>query len=158
MSNPQDPSGTGKASSTSTSGSSTSGSSTSGSSTSTSPSSTSTSSATAALQAAAAASTTSDQQKQRDAVLACLLQGLATIGINAQASSVIVFSAINSDALCATLAHSIEICLAQKGYNIQALTVPFQQLRANGTQVSVDALVTALVSISEPISGTGGAA
>src|SRR5215212_4661662 len=74
--------------------------------TSPSTSSATSSPATAALQAAATASTTSDQQKQRDAVLACLLQGLATIGINAQAATVIVFSAINSDALCATLAHA----------------------------------------------------
>lgn len=109
---------------------------------------------TAALQAAAASS--SPQQQQRDAVLACLLQGLATIGINAQASTVIVFSAINSDQLCVTLAHSIEVCLAQKGYNIQALSGPFIQLRASGTQISVDALVTALVSISTPIQATGG--
>ena len=115
----------------------------------------STKQATATLQAAAAASETSPQQQQRDAVSTCVLQGLATIGINAQAATVIVFSAINSDQLCVALAHSIEKCLAGKGYDIQALSAPFIQLRADGTQISVDALVTALVSMSAPIQGGG---
>jgi hypothetical protein len=90
-------------------------------------------------------------QQQRDAVMACLLAGLSFIGIDATQNTMLAFSAINSDQLCVELAHSIETCLADKGYGIRALSGPFIQLRAAGTQITVDNLVSALVSFSWPL-------
>ncbi|HEV7919170.1 MAG TPA: hypothetical protein VGR02_00115, partial [Thermoanaerobaculia bacterium] len=98
------------------------------------------------LQAFAALDTPA--QQQRDAVTACLLAGLSFIGIDATQNTMLAFSAINSDQLCIELAHSIETCLAGRGYGIRALSGPFIQLRAAGTQISVDNLVSALVSFS----------
>lgn len=105
------------------------------------------------LQAFAALNTPG--QLQRDAVMACLLSGLTFIGIDATQNTVLVFSAINSDQLCVELAHSIETCLADKGYGIRALSSPFIQLRAAGTQISIDNLVSALVSFSWPLQAEG---
>ena len=109
---------------------------------------------TAMLNAAAASSTPA--QQQQDAVLSCTLKGLADIGIDAQQNTIIAFSAINSDDLCVQMAISIQDCLAAKGYGIRALSVPFKQMRASGTQISISALVSALVAMSWTLQAAGG--
>ena len=102
------------------------------------------------------AGTSTPATRQDDAVLTCTLQGLTSSGINAQQDTVIVFSAINSDDLCVEMAISIQDCLAAKGYGIRALSVPFKQMRATGTQISLSALVTALVTMSWPLQPASG--
>lgn len=119
------------------------------------PSQTTDQKTTAMLQAFAELDTPA--QQQRDAVTACLLAGLKFIGIDATQTTIIAFSAINSDQLCVELAHSIETCLANKGYGIRALSSPFIQLRDAGTQMSIDNLVNALVSFSWLLEPAGGA-
>ena len=110
---------------------------------------------TAMLQAFATLDTPA--QQQRDAVTGCLLAGLSFIGIDATTNTTLAFSAINSDQLCVELAHSIETCLADKGYGIRALSGPFIQLRAAGTQMTIDNLISALVTFSWPLQQqTGG--
>lgn len=94
-------------------------------------------------------------EDHRNACLVCLLQGLEAIGIRATATDTIDFGAIDSDALCATMAHAIETCLFAKHYNIKALTATFQSLREEGLRISVIALADGLVAVSWPL-GEGG--
>ena len=90
---------------------------------------------------------------QRDACQNCLLDGLAAIGINAQPGDTIDFGAIDSDDLCATMAHNIEACLYEKGWYVKPLTGSFQTLRAQGARLTVDSLTTSLVQLSWPVGG-----
>jgi hypothetical protein len=85
---------------------------------------------------------------QQNACLDCLLQGLSAIGINAPANATIDFGAVDSDDLCAALAHSIEQCLFAKGWNVKPLAASFINLRATGARVTIVALTNALVKLS----------
>jgi hypothetical protein len=88
--------------------------------------------------------------QHRNDCLACLMAGLKEIGISPTANASVDFGAINSDALCNTLAHSIEFCLDGKGYFCAPLSTGFRQLRAAGTVVTIDDFVSGLVTLSHP--------
>jgi hypothetical protein len=78
------------------------------------------------------------------------MAGLQEIGIAPTAGAAVDFGAINSDELCIVLAHSIELCLSIKGYDVDPLSTGFVQLRAAGSVVTLDDFVSALVTLSHP--------
>jgi hypothetical protein len=88
--------------------------------------------------------------QHHDDCLGCLMAGLKEIGISPIANASVDFGAINSDDLCNTLAHSIEFCLDGKGYFCAPLSTGFKQLRAAGTVVTIDDVVSGLMTLSRP--------
>ena len=94
--------------------------------------------------------------QHREACLACLLDGLKSIGIRGDVNAAIDFSAIGNAgnySLVDSFAHAIEACLDGKGYIVASLVDGFRSLHDKGNVVNINDAVTSLVAISSRKTG-----
>jgi hypothetical protein len=86
---------------------------------------------------------------QADAVAReCTAQGLVSIGINGPFNDgdIIDFGPID-EASCQDLAHSIELCVDSKGFEVPALSGAFIKMHANKMTITFGNLVKAITNV-----------
>ena len=91
-----------------------------------------------------------------DVTIDCVIAGLKNIGIKADANTIIDFGAIDSDNLCVAMAHTIESCMAAKGWLVKPLSADLTFLRKQGRKAPVTQLAQDIAKFSMPISSIGG--
>ncbi|HYM60217.1 MAG TPA: hypothetical protein VEZ11_04925 [Thermoanaerobaculia bacterium] len=88
--------------------------------------------------------------------LNCVIAGLAFIGIKADANTSVDFGAIDSDALCVSMAHAIESCMAAQGWIVKPLSSDLKLLRKQQRRAPVSQLASNVATYSVPASSVGG--